>query len=460
MSKTNEKSKEIKALIKSIESQIDKEKKDIHGVWQRSQFTKNRSSEFDEVYRLYGPKAYMRYVPKKIQEQNLEKKIEEGDYEAVLDIYGEKKFRSILDYARKTDVEFEAKTLKQRLAGMIRYVLPIKTKKLITSRVIPITLASLSAPGVLLAASGTIEKNKEKEDYKTEIEEYLDDVEAYGNKYKQSNLTTLQAMMKVTSDMWERIDGYGAPKLNLIEYAGIDVSKNLGVGVCRNMADDCARRLNAIDEKYNARTLVVVHENGEYTRANIPLKIVKDEKTQQDAKAEIVNNKIDKFLDSIKNIVGDHVVVLVDDTKNDVTLVFDPTNAAVGLFHNGKISMFSSGKEHPVELKITPYGESRYGLGKALIEYPNDLLSSLGMYPTEKMEKLESEYGVEAQNKAIDEIMNLDNIDKKEAFVNSLKIEENDISQKDKEMVSSLKNQNKTYEQDINKSEDENRDFK
>lgn len=32
MSKTNEKSKEIKALIKSIESQIDKEKKDIHGV--------------------------------------------------------------------------------------------------------------------------------------------------------------------------------------------------------------------------------------------------------------------------------------------------------------------------------------------------------------------------------------------------------------------------------------------
>lgn len=460
MSKTNEKSKEIKALIKSIESQIDKEKKDIHGAWQRSQFIQNRSSEYDEVYRLYGRKAYMRYVPKKIRSQNFEKKIEEGNYEAVLDIYGEKKFRDILDQARKNDVEHETKTFRQRVAGMIRYVLPIKTKKLLTRGVIPITLATIAAPGALLATSGTIEKNKEKKEYKTEIEEYLDDVEVYGNKYKQSNFTTLQAMMKVTSDMWERIDGYGAPKLNLIEYAGIDVSKNLGVGVCRNMADDCARRLNAIDENYNARTLVVVHEKGEYIRANIPLKKVKEEKAKQDAKVEIVNNNIDNFLDSIKKVVGDHVVVLVDDNKNDVTLVFDPTNAAVGLFHNGKISMFNSGKEHPLEMKITPYGESRYGLGKALIEYPNDLLSSLGMYPNEKMEKLESEYGVEAQNRAIDEIKNLDNIDKKEEFVNSLKIDENDISKKYKETVSNLKNQNKTYEQDINKSEDQNHDFK
>lgn len=75
--------------------------------------------------------------------------------------------------------------------------------------------------------------------------------------------------MRVMKDMHETIRGYGTPKIDAIGYGGMDVMDKDGIGVCRNMTENIADKLNAINPEYNVRTIVLYEEEGNYENANI-----------------------------------------------------------------------------------------------------------------------------------------------------------------------------------------------
>lgn len=485
MSKENvsngSKLKEAKKLAREISKRIKTQAKEIKGIGKRRKFIKSCSSDYDEVYRLYGRAVYFAAVSHDNRDRNKKKKIREGDYEAFLDIFGEREFRKYLDRIVWDDVKTESKTLGQRISGWFRYVFPlksVKSVKMLTRGAVPLTLATIAAPAVLLSGMSQATQSAEKKSHKEQIVEYLDDVDAYGQELRKYDLSTIQCMMKIGYDMWERIDGYGDPETNLVSYPGMDVSKLLGVGVCRNMADDCARRLNAVDKRYNARIISVAAYNGQAIRANLPIREAthqEERKNRNDDKEERVNgvrvnvdgepileistDPIKEFIDEHSEVmIGNHAVVLLDDVENDVTLVFDPTNALVGLYYNGQIEIFNSaGKEKPIVMTSTAYGEYVFGgLEKGVIERRDNIFGSFGIYSEEKMKKLHELYDVDAQNKAIEEVRNIRNYSLRDEYLNSLRIGNRDVS----EIVSESKKIAK--ENDIekaNEKKDENQEL-
>ena len=422
--------KRARALRKIIDRKIKNDRKSVKGVIGKIRYTRHRANDYDEIYRQFGRKIYVITVPDRIRHQSLNNAMKEKRYMDVLDIHGEKTFNKKIQKIIGEDIKYESSNIFQRIRGWTRHILPRKIKADITETILPVTAVLLLAPAALIADGYHERSVREHKEHKVEIEEYLDDVKAYGEQIKQYNLTPLQTMMKVTDDMWSRIEGYGEPEIDLIEYAGLDVSKDLGVGVCRNMADDCARRLNAVDERFNARTLPVYVEDGEYEPADIDRRIVenedeevgydsttndgneeenKDEIENENSESLAIKRAINNFLDSsFKKQVANHAIVLVDVPGESDTLVLDPTNAAVGIYCNGEIKLFNSeGKAHPVEMKTTLYGSFVFGIGKALIEQPKSYISSIGIYTDKKMEELNERYGLLSQNDALDYVRSI-----------------------------------------------------
>ena len=105
----------------------------------------------------------------------------------------------------------------------------------------------------------------------------MDEVDIYGQKIKSYNLTDIQNIMKLMDDMWRNIKGYGEPRIDLISYPGLDLATEDAIGVCRNMADDMARKLNAINEEYNARSITVYFGDGNYETANIEQNVIEED---------------------------------------------------------------------------------------------------------------------------------------------------------------------------------------
>lgn len=450
-----EETEQLKAafkLKKRIDREIREGKKREQDKKRKRVYESDHVSDYDEIYRQFGRKKYAMVVPKNIRKRSLSKAVREGKYMDILDIHGEECFKTLLPVLISVDVERESENWKQRLAGWFKYVLPLKLKGVIKRDIFPVPAVLLLSSTILLGGGSYIVRNDEKKEHQTLIEEYLEDIEKYGNMSENANLTPIQAMMKVTDDMWGRIKGYGEPQIDLTEYAGIDVSAEVGVGVCRNMADDCARRLNAINPDYNARVIYVLMKDGEYERSNIPLTFADDISEKQDMDSNEsqdecpedveLNGKVEEpasddflaikigekkivlltneqFDNALISIVGNHAVVLLDVPDDDVSLILDPTNAGIGLYYNGRIKMFNSKGGHPLTFTRRLYGELTLGFRSVLVDSPIDFFESIGIYTNKKIKELYDKYGIEAQNRALEEIRAMD----KSSYSESLKVD-------------------------------------
>ncbi len=102
-------------------------------------------------------------------------------------------------------------------------------------------------------------------------------------------------------------------------------------------------------------------------------------------------------------IWGNHVVVAVDIKKDNVTLIIDPTNSALGFFKDGEIRMFNEKQQNEAIYDKRFFGNIKEGGIKAVLEYPIDYIKSF-KEPNLSMEELEEKYGLEAQNKMLEEI--------------------------------------------------------
>lgn len=402
---------EIQNEVERIEHEIRevlKQEKDLKGKIRYSQMSYKK---FDEIYEKYGQEAYCKFVPRKYRKRDERVLIGEQRFLSLRNKHGEKAYKKHIDLIKSKNIE--RKTGSPFKGWLYRVKQDLKRLPLL---VFPMVLV-----GTPMLDSSKIQQNEKKkvQDNIEKIEEYLGDVDKFGKEIREKNFSDIENVMYIMYDMWENTQGYGTPKYDLIQCAGLDLADSSGYGVCRNMADDTARKLNAINSDYNARTVSVYYQKGENERANIKIKKVKN---NEESTNEIgISNE---SADAIARIIsGNHAVVLFHSIEDDVELVCDPTNPGLGIIMNGKIKMFNETSENSYKEKYRPIGGIIEGAEK-IMKIPYNYLSSIGIYSEDEKEYLQNKYGVEAQNKALESVKAA----KPKSFYESIKVEESVLS--------------------------------
>lgn len=282
-----------------------------------------------------------------------------------------------------------------------------------------------------------------KNEYQEEIDEYNEEISSYAQEVKKLNLSDIQIFMKMMDDMWKSIKGYGTPSRDVMFFEELAFSGGSGQGVCRQMASDIAKKLNEIDPKYNARTIaVLMGHDGEYKIAEIERTIIKSNKTVVES-TTVKEDKITQIgYEIVENILGNHLVTVVDIPEENVTLILDPTNPGIGVYKNGKITMFNSEKQNGAKVVAKEYSNivTRRGGVQTVKDYIHSYTKS-----TLSMEELEEKYGLEAQNKALNEVRAMEivnnNIDCDNEFLSRLRVSDTNLQEQkeNREQVSEKK---------------------
>lgn len=270
-----------------------------------------------------------------------------------------------------------------------------------------------------------------KNEYQAEIDEYNEKISSYAQEVKKLNLSDIQIFMKTMDDMWKSIKGYGNPEKDIMFFEELDFLEDNNQGVCRNMATDIAKKLNEINPKYNARTIaVLMGHDGEYNIAEIERTVIESNETVVES-TTVQEDKIAQIGDEMmKNILGNHLVTVVDVPEENVTLILDPTNPGIGVYKNGKITMFNSAKQNGTKFEAKEYGNIlvRRGGVQTAKDYIHSYTES-----TSSMEELEEKYGLEAQNKALNEVRAMEivnnNIDYDNEFLSSLRVSDTNLQE-------------------------------
>ena len=342
-------------------------------------------------------------IKRKEIRKDIKNLIEQGRFEDIYRKYGNSEYALNLHKMNQIDVYNETgnfpKSLFFKIKSKLRYiVLPYVLSAGIT--------ASTSLAG--LDTVLTIEKNYNEKNHSKEIDKYNEKINDYAKYIQSLHLTDLQIFMKVIKDMWNEIDGYKVPENEIPGFYRLSL-QNEKIGVCRNFADDIAAKLNAINPKYDANNMVVNLAPKNYKLAQIDRNVIQDE---NDSKNQI------KAIEGIKTILPNHAVTSVNIPSKNLTLILDPTNPSIGVLKDGKIYMFSSENGKGLEIKeLSQF--LFYGKDSAL-QVTWDEVKSL--FPCEySIDELKKEYGVEAQNLALKQILEIEKKDKRTAFVEKLK---------------------------------------
>ena len=188
--------------------------------------------------------------------------------------------------------------------------------------------------------------------YASQIEDYNKYNEEYAAQFKEQDLTELQLIMKVMDDMWSRMKGYGEPEINAYGFYELDTGRDDGVGVCRNIASDFAKKMNEINPDFNARTIYVTMDplysysvDDNYTEPiHEGLVDGMDIVYVVDTEHEDVSENTEVTEDGISsnvhvNITGNHEIVFL--TIDDMIIAVDPTNLMIGQYVDGEILFFN-----------------------------------------------------------------------------------------------------------------------
>ncbi len=371
-----------------------------------------KERNFDEIFEKYGGTCYRNYVPTWYSYEEIKKLKKEKRYEDIYIKYGYNEYRKILEKAKYDEIKEYKGILKASL---------YKIKCILKHIGINITLFFT---GFVAFSAGTAEEiiKINSIQYADEIEEYDKRIKNYAEKIRKMNLTKLQILMKVTEDMWNNIEGYKTPSKDVFGFFELDLATQEGYGVCRNFVADVARKLNEINPSFNARTINVYIADGNIKKANInenkkqrPVKKIPKENKETEKKesnpknVEKNRNNTQEFLNKIyedvtDNIIGNHMVTLVDIPEDKITLVLDPTNPSISIYQNGKIILLNPGSS---TMDGKEYSTAIYHGGiDGIIDSSKGFLDS---FKKSKLnyEELVDKYGLEAQNRALKQIRNI-----------------------------------------------------
>ena len=368
-----------------------------------------KERKFDEIFEKYGGTCYRNYVPTWYSYEEIKKLKKEKRYEDIYIKYGYNEYRKILEKARYDEIkEYKGKTKAYfyKIKCILKHI-GVNTALVFT--------------GFAAFSAGTTEEiiKMNSIQYADEIEEYDKIIKNYAEKIRKMNLTKLQTLMKVTEDMWNNIEGYRTPSKDVFGFFELDLATQDGYGVCRNFAADVAKKLNAINPEFNARTINVYIAGENIKKANInenkkqkvAKKIQKENEeteTEKPDQNEVEENKnnTQEFWDKIyeditDNVIGNHMVTLVDIPEDKITLVLDPTNPSISIYQNGKIILLNPGN---ITMDAKEYSTAIYNGGiDGLIDSSKGFLDSFKK-PKLSYEEIVAKYGLEAQNNALKQI--------------------------------------------------------
>ena len=363
-----------------------------------------KEQKYEEIFMKYGSKIYRKSIPKKHREKELERLAEERKYEAIYNKYGQRicnKYLIYATYEEMKEVQGDKKAKKWMLkASIIELLASIGIGNI---ALIPSTIL-IGGPIVT-----EITTNINSIIYKEEIQEYEKNISQYAEEIKMLELNDLQTIMKVMQDMWENSQGYATPSKDIIGYMELDLANEDGYGVCRNMASDIAKKLNEINPEYNARILHVKLESGNYECAEIERKY----QEKNSYSIEIEENYKEEF-NIIEELLGNHIITLVDIPDKNITLAIDPTNPGLGLYKDNKIVMFNSEEVDGLELETREYITILLKGFDGIRNIEDYINCSKNTEIT--FEELKNEYGIDAQNQALE-------VARERTFRETLKVE-------------------------------------
>lgn len=219
------------------------------------------SKEYDKVFERYGPEVYRKTIPPKVKRAEIQELLKQGRYEDIRRRYGEKTYKYYLVNMTKVDVEMETGSKVKGNIEQIKYWFKIKFAPILLS------LELLATPPIIVKAIDdgyTKNTNNNAIEYSEEIKEYNEHIEKYAEEIRNLNLTDRQIFVKLIYDLWREIDGYKTPKkYDVSRYYRLSVYEE-HIGQCRHFSDHIAAILNAINKKYNARSLYVRVKPNEY----------------------------------------------------------------------------------------------------------------------------------------------------------------------------------------------------
>ena len=401
-----------------------------------------KEKQYDKIYEQFGNEAYRKNIPKRLRKQELKKLKQERKYFDIYNKYGTAEYEKVLIKAMYEERK-ENKGILNASLWRIKENIRNATKNLL---IVTTGTLLLAPPSIVVTGAQYVKEETEKNRiaYSKEIEDYNTKIEEYAKKVNSMNLSDAEIFMKVMKDMWENIEGYGVPKRDITGFLELDLATEEGVGVCRNMATDVAKKLNAINPKYNARTMVVMlGEEGKYTCANIEQKIVKN-----DANANNQEEKDGKMIDKIlEKTFGNHMVTLVDEPEDNLILVLDPTNPGIGIYKDGEITMLNSDNENGLKFEAKEYSTSFMTKGgleniSGVIEDYARSFEKSKLSPKE----IENKYGLKAQNHILDKMK------EKDTFIRSLEVKlDNETIYRSQ----NYKEEQKTKEKEMGQDENE-----
>lgn len=422
-----------------------------------------KQEKFEQIYLEYGPKYFRKYVSRKYKKQDIAKLEEEGRYLDIYEKYGKDNWENVWvedsEEELGREMTFCETTFNRNFgANLLKYL----------KRPVIGIMALFSAIAVLDSSpvQEEIKEAKNAKKYAKEIDEYEKAIKEYAKKFDIQAQSDLEIIMRVMKDMHETIQGYGEPQLDIEGYRGIDVMYEDGIGVCRNMAENMADKLNAINPEYNARIVTLYSDLGSLKQANIENntiednkrintnrnvkkiyidgelkeKIIKEEKeiiiyqyeegeilkqtqensTKDESSKEEIQKRKEEARREQKESVINHAIVAIDIQKEKLTLLIDPTNLSLGIYQDGKIEMFNETKPDEAIQDRSFRGDANYKGIEGIIDYPIDYMKSL-MEPTLSKEELKEKYGLEAQNRMLEKI---EKEDKSKNFKQAIRIDE------------------------------------
>ncbi len=383
-----------------------------------------KEKNYEEIYRKFGSKEYVKNTPSSYRKKDLNKLVKEGKFEDIYGKYGKKVYNNLLSRAKYQEIK-ENKGRKSAILWRIKRSLKLTGLYLgIASSTFTLSLPVLNA--------STTKENEIK--YEKEIKNYDNKIKKYAEEVNELKLNDVQVFMKVIDDMWNQIKGYKNPELDLTGFMELDLASEDGYGVCRNMASDVARKLNEINPDYNARTLVVnMGHDGQYKLADVKRKILEENETvDTDSSSRDIQNKM-------SDILGNHMITLVDVKSDNLIVVLDPTNPGIGIYQNGKIEMLNSVKGN--ELNFDTRKFTTFITSNGYKDGAESVIDFADSYQESKLspEQIEEKYGLDAQNQALKEVRKIEeakankNLSDKESFKESLKVanlDKTEINQK------------------------------
>ena len=352
-----------------------------------------KQKKYNEIYAEFGQKAYLKYVPSKEKRAVLRKLKKERGYEDIYNIFGEEEYNKILAKAMYNDIK-EAKGTPKALLWRLGHALKLASAE-------TLLIAATASTTLAVASDKEIKDNSIK--YENEIEAYNQKINDYAKTVQNMNLSDTQIFMKVMDDMWSEMQGYKAPEKDIYGFYELDVATPEGYGVCRNYASDVAKKLNAINPAYNARTMkVYMGDNERYTIANIDRNIIESNETvrEKDNEMNLSNDEINELTE----VIGNHAVTFVDVPEDNLIIVLDPTNPGIGIYKDGKIYMQNSRLENGTDFEAKEVVNAFFSGERGGMEHT--IYTYLASFKDSKLtaEEIEAKYGIEAQNRALEEV--------------------------------------------------------